>query len=237
MSDIVSPYKEFIKKHFPYSCSFNDENIDLIYLRICENNLVTDIFEKYIINEDYNNGINCNIEFLKGYKVQFNKLLLYLPLNEPSGINFCMRAAIENILKFLYSIYFDEKPQNIMRCKFRDIKERLNNAETQLFIDKEKLNILFDYYGKFSNSIHDKIDKEGDSQLEYMESIIEYGELNLRELDARLFKVLNIYEVFICNIFKIDEKTLSTSEIIRLKNSFSSNRFQKIKDNLYIDKL
>lgn len=228
----TSEYKEFIKKYFPYSGAINDESIELIYSRICENNLVTDIYDKYISNEEYNNGISCYLIFLQRYKNHFNKLLLYIALNDYSGVNFCIRTAIENLLKFLYSIYFNKKFQTVNTTSFRHLKEELNSLETELFIDTGKLNILFTYYGDFSNSIHDKLESY-QSELEYMESIIQSNAFKFNELDGKLIKILNNYELLISNIFKFSEKTFSSSEMIRLKNALSVKRFNKIKEFLY----
>lgn len=223
-------YNEFIKKHFPYSSCNENESIELLYARVCENNLVTEVYEKYILAEEC--GINYHFIFLQKYRNQLNKLLLYLPLNEPSGINFCMRATIENLIKFLYSIYFRVDLQSVTRCKFRHIREGLSGVETESYIDKVKMNILFNFYGNFSNSIHDKVEDQ-EFQLEYMESIIETCAFGLVELEAKVVTMLNIYESLICNIFEIKEETLSSSDILRLKKSLSSNRFKKVVNNLY----
>lgn len=231
MDSITSEYKEFIKKYFPCSGILNDPNIESIYYRICENNLITDIYEKYIGDKTFTN-ISCQIIFLQNYRIQFNKLLLYLPLNDNNCINFCMRAVIENLLKFLYSIYFKENYNNISKCKFRDIRERLNKINANLFMDKNKFNILFSYYGEFSNSIHDK-SYSTEQHLNYLGSIIEANCLNLDYLDKKLLNILNCYEELICTIFKIEERTFSMSENLRLKNSLTPKRVEKIKQFLY----
>lgn len=228
----TSEYKEFIKKYFPYSGVINDESIELIYSRICENNLLTDIYEKYINNEEYNNGISCYLIFLLRYKNHLNKLLIYIALNDYAGVNFCIRTAIENLLKFLYSIYFNKSFKTVNTTSFRHLKEDLNSLQTELFIDTGKLNILFTYYGDFSNSIHDKVESY-QSELEYMENIIQSNAFKLNELDGKLVKVLNNYGALICNIFKFSEETFSSSEILRLKNTLSVKRFEKIKQFLY----
>lgn len=230
----MSEYKEFIKKHFPHSGMINDRHLELIYSRICENNLVTDIYEKYIRNEEHNSSISCHLLFLQRYKNQFNKILLYIPLNDISSVNFCMRVTIENLLKFLYSVYFNKELQDINILSFRHIKEDLNSLETELFINKDKINILTNFYGVFSNLVHEKINKN-QSQLRYLENIIEEGELNLGELDDRLLKTLNAYEELLFNIFKISEKTLSASEILRLKNTLSTKRLEKVRQHFYIE--
>lgn len=230
MYNSKSLYREFVEKHFPFSGIIKNENIDLLYLRVCENNLVTDIFEKYICDKSMSD-ITCQIIFLQRYKIQFNKFLLFLPVNDLFGINSCMRVIIENLLKFFYSIYVYDEFENINKIKFRNIKEKLNKIETDLFMDKESLNVLFNYYGHFSNYIHDKTN-EYESQLKYIESIIELNEINLNELDQKLVKILNIYEKLICKIFKINEETLSVGELIRLKNNLPKKRYEKIKEYL-----
>jgi hypothetical protein len=228
----MSEYKHFIEKHFPNSAIVKTDNIELIYARICENNLITEIFEKYIIGNEYIKNCNYQIIFLRRYKNQLNRLLLYLPLNDLTCINFSLRATAEYLLKFIYSIYFDENLHSITRRKFRDLREGLNKVETDLFIDKAKINILFSYYGEFSNSIHDKIDI-GQSQIEYMESIIECETLDLKSLDDKLLTILNNYQILICNIFKISEQTLSVAETVRLNNILSPKRLTKVRGHFY----
>ncbi|WP_027625745.1 hypothetical protein [Clostridium lundense] len=231
----TSEYKNFIKKYFPYSGVINNPNAELLYFRICENNIITEIYEKYITSENQEQNIACHLEFLQRYRIQFNNLLLYIPISEPNGINFCMRATIENLLKFLYSIYTDDDLKSITVCKFRDIKERLNKLETELFINKDKINNLVSYYGKFSNSIHDK-NCNNKTQLEYMESIIQSNQLDLLGLNNNLLNILNVYETLISNIFRISEKTLSVSDMIRLRNTLTTKRFEKVKKHLYQEK-
>ncbi|WP_462392618.1 hypothetical protein [Clostridium cadaveris] len=234
MNERLNEYRNFIEKFFPCSGVINNNNVELVYFRVCENNIVTDIYEKYIPIKKQEKNISCHLEFLKRYRIHFNNLLLYIPINECNCINFCLRAMVENLLKFLYSVYFDGSLNSITVCKFRDIKEGLNKLETNIFIDKVEIQRLLSYYGKFSNSIHDK-NFDNKTQLDYMESIIRFNQLDLEELDSNLINILNIYEVFVGNIFEISERTLSIGEALRLKNTVSVKRFNKIKQHFFLE--
>lgn len=234
MNDKENEYKEFIERNFPNSGVIENKFINSIYLRVCENNLITNIFQKYILK---NNPTNMHYEllFLKRYQIQFNKILLYMPLNEYSGISFCVRSMLEYLLKFIYSIYINKSKDIINRCSFRHMKEDLNKLELDLEKEKEKLNILFNYYGKYSNLIHDK-ENEYNYDMEYMEGIITNNSLDLEALNVDLINILNIYETLISYIFEINNDTLALAEKIVLKNTIKIKRYNKIIDNLKVQK-
>jgi hypothetical protein len=227
-----SEYLGFIKKHFPNSGIITNECTAIIYSRICENNLITDIYCKYIDNFINNSNVSPYKVFLKRYKNQLNKLLLYLPLYDFSCINFCMRASIENLLKFIYSIYFNKELEVINRCSFRHIREDLNSVETQLYFNKNIIGNLIKSYGEFSNSIHDK-SKHEIYEIEFIENIIQNGTYDISNLDKKILNMLNCYENLMPNVFQVKEEELSAAERVRLKNSLSSKRFEKIIKSFY----
>lgn len=216
-------YKKFIREFFPMSYVINDSNINLIYKRVCENNVITEIYEKCI---ELNNT-QCHISFLKQYRLQFNKLLIYIALNEETGINFCIRSTIEYLLKFIYSLYFDNTVDNINKISFRNIKDDFKDFyDTKLNINENELKKLLTYYGKYSNSIHGKEDDDG--SLEYMGEIIKSKHYDFNKLDETLQQILDSYEIIMKEIFDFDEYPIASTELFRIKNSVSNKRFRKI---------
>ncbi|CAI3561555.1 hypothetical protein [Clostridium neonatale] len=224
-------YVEFLKKYFPYSNIIQDTDRKLIYLRVCENNLFTEIYISRIVNYQ----LQCELIFLKKYREQFNKLLIYIALNEPSGIEFCIRSTIEYILKFFYSIYFDKKFEMISKTSFRNIKDDFNKLETHIFIDKTNIELLLSDYGAYSNSIHGKEINES-SSLEYMENIITLKNNDLKKIDKVLIRILNNYEKLMNNILKIHEINLSTAESIKIIKTLPKKRVEKIQKFYFINK-
>ena len=105
----MSEYIKFLINNFPKTKIISDSNIELCYKRVCENNLICEIVQKYIYKyvED-NQMISPKYLFLERYRIQLNKILLYIPIGDQTIINYGMRSAIENILKFIYTMCFDQ---------------------------------------------------------------------------------------------------------------------------------
>lgn len=67
-----------------------------------------------------------------------------------------MRYSIEQLLKFIYSIYFEKNIADISRTSYRYIKEDIKkNGNIDTYI-KECLLKLYTYYANYSNDLHDK---------------------------------------------------------------------------------
>lgn len=230
MENIIndSEYELFIKKYFPYSNLIDNADRKLIYFRVCENNIITEIYEKYCKNRK----LKCHLLFLKKYREQFNKILIYIALNEPSGIEFCIRSTIEYLLKFLYSIYFEKTFDNISKTSFRNIKDDFKKLDTDIFLDKNIINSLLRDYGTYSNSIHGKKTSMLES-IEYMENIIKLKNYNLSNLDKTLIRIIDNYEILMFSILEISECDLSVAEKIRLKKSLTNKRFNKVEKYFY----
>lgn len=225
MNNCRNEYNTFIKKYFPYSGAIDRKSVEKIYRRINENALITEIFMKYIDKSP----IKSNLEFLKVYKDFFNLLLLYIPINDINSINFCMRIMIESLLKFLYSIYFND---DINKISFRNMKEDFNKLKTDIFFNSKLIEVLFNYYGKYSNSIHNKNNKLN-NHLEFIEKIITNKNTNFNKIDADLLNVLNVYYKIISNIYKFKISTFSTPEWTRLRKNLSPKRLAKFKQSLF----
>lgn len=228
MENKKTDYQKFLLEYFPKSYAINDRAIEKIYQRVCENNLITEIF-KIKIEE---RKLKCCKIFLLNYQIQFNKLLIYIGLNDPTGIDFCIRSSVENLLKFIYSIHSSAGDENINKTSFRHIKEGFKEFNSAIINSKElQLNVLFNYYGRYSNSIHYKNDNFY-SSLNCMEDIIKSKNYDLNKLDKSLLGILNAYEQIISCEIELISKSLSSAELIRLKNNLSKIRYNKFMDSI-----
>lgn len=221
-------YEKFIEDFFPKSFVKESKFKDLIYNRVCENNVISDIYIKYIREQN----ISCQNVFLIKYKEQFNKILLYVAVNEESSIEFCVRATIEYLLKFIYSLYFNKKLEIINRTSFRNLKDDIKTID---FHGKEdiydSINKLFGFYGRYSNSIHGKGNTHN-SGIEYIEDIIQSDHYDLNSLDKTLINILDEYQIIMNSILNIKDNPLSSSELIRIKNTVNSKRYESIIDRI-----
>lgn len=214
-------YEKFLNEYIPKSNLLHNNNANIIYLRVIENLIVTDIFRNYI--SEYK--VECYIEFLDDYKIQYTKMLLYVGINDYEAVTYCIRGLIESLLKFIYSIYIVEQKENIQKLSFRNIKEDLKEFNRNgLNMNIELIIKLCEIYGKYSNAIHGKIDNR--PSLQYIAEIIESENRELRNVEDILLDILNIYEDIMIEILAIE--SLATSELIVLKKSINNNRYSKL---------
>lgn len=217
-------YKDFLKMYIPKSYFINSMTKN-IYSRITENLVVTEIFKNYI-NEC---ELECYIEFLENYKNKYNKLLLYLGINDYESVTYCIRSLIENLLKFIYSIYIIELKENIEMFSYRNIKDELIEfSKNGLEINMELISKLFSIYGEYSKVIHGKENTK--VSIEYIVDIIENKNDKLNNIDQILLKIINIYEDIMIDILKIEY--LSTSDLINLKKMLSKKRFDRFQNSI-----
>lgn len=221
----VDEYRKFLMDYMPKTSFLNYGNTKMVYARVTENVLVTEIFKNQINDKQ----TDCYLEFLEEYKNQFNKSLLYIGINDYSSLEYCVRRTIENLLKFIYSIYIIEPLEYILGLSFRHLKEDLIEfSNSGLQMDIKSIIKLCDIYGRFSNGIHGKNNPK--ISIEYVMDIIEVEDNRLKEIDNTLLNILNIYEEIIGSILEIE--FLSTSELFMLKRNLSNNRFFKVKDKI-----
>lgn len=219
----VNEYKDFVKNNFPKSKLNNNETRDILYKHIYENNLITNIILK---NIEINKKKSGYLDFIIIYKNQLNKLLLCLPLNEKSIAFFFVRSALENLLKHIYSFFIDIEINKVNRTSFRHIKEDLKSSIYHYEINKN-IESLFNYYGKYSNSIHNKYN-EFDLEFNNIENLIINGEIDLKILDDDLVDIMSNYYVIVNNIYSISYESFSSAERLRIHNNLSKNRAHKI---------
>lgn len=225
-------YKKFIETNFPNSGLSNNPSLETLYKRICENNVLTDVLSKYILNSiDEHPELKPELIFFYNYVAYANKLLLYLPLGDFSSIHFCLRSSIEQMLKFLYSCYFSHDFNHIKKTSFRYLKENFRDLNTIPEPCKKSIDLLLKYYGSFSNAVHLKV--KDTMQITFLEDMIKSTDINLSKINDWLIDIINSYQIIICDKFQIKQEDLSTSDIIRLRNNTSKKRFSNILSQMY----
>ena len=91
----MDEYDEFLFKYFP-NANFSKDDKRSLYGLVCENNVMSEIFLKYISSHN----TDFMMYYLR-YRDGINKLLIYVPVNDDIGVYACMRYIIEQILKFI----------------------------------------------------------------------------------------------------------------------------------------
>lgn len=220
----MEEYDYFINQYFPLSHII--DNAKNIYCLVCENNLISKIMLKYInLNVAYTNMVK--LVFYRRFRDGINKILLYLPINEEIGIYACMRYSIEQFLKFIYAIYFDESIERIARVSYRHIKEDIKeNVEIAGEIKKE-LQKVYTYYAKYSNDIHAK-EFEEDEELISLGKIIKSKNEYANDIETDLRNILNSSYRTMQAIFSVKYEMLEASERINIENFPSSKGKKRI---------
>lgn len=218
-------YFHFIKKYYPY-CKASIK-INLVHEKIEENNILLQILINHIkTNYLYLN--NDKLVFLNRYMSGINKILLYIPLNDDIGVDACMRFSIEQVLKFIYSIYFDKSAQSINKTSYRNIKDDFKNIKSEIDIIYDDLSKLNTYYGKYSNNIHKSCYTESDD-LYYLADILTKNDSKIStDIYNDLTKIFKIVDKIIIDIFDIKIEALNISERLRLSNGLSNRRYKYI---------
>lgn len=216
----MSEYRNFLSKFFPYA-DYSEE-FNNIYLRICENNIISEIFKRFVNKEDY------SIFFLDIYLSKFNKLLLYLPLKDQDSIDICIRGSVENLLRFYYCIFEKEQLNKVKKINYRNLKDNLLNQDFFNNVEnKQCLNILLSKYGEYSKSVHiENVNKA--SEIDYLETIILKGEVEYSILDRDILKILNVHLILTSKLLDIKYKEFNTADRLRLNNKLRGGRLNKI---------
>lgn len=220
----MSEYLKFMEKYFPYSLKIPNE--DKIYQLVCENNLMVGIIlsnmdaSRFYLNEE-------KLIFYRRYRDGVNKILIYIPLNDEIGIYACMRYSIEQLLKFIYSIYFEKNIADISRTSYRYIKEDIKknrNIDTDI---KECLLKLYTYYANYSNDLHDK-EVTCNKELDFLGNIIQSENEFADGVEKDLRNILILSYKIMCHVFDIKYNLLNVSERSSLESLKSKGGKRKI---------
>lgn len=220
----MDEYTEFLQKYFPYS-NLSDSNKRDLYNLVCENNIMSEACFNCMDTDKGNLHTDKMMYYLR-YKDGVNKLLIYIPLNDEIGIYACMRYAIEQFLKFIYSIYLTTTTEHINRTSYRHIKEEIKLMTNMPDDVKRKVKGLYTYYAKYSNNIHDK-------RVEYEHELTFLSDL-LKEENKFGDSVSDLRNIIYCgydilvSIFDISYEQLNLSSRMQLAKIKPSKRQKKI---------
>lgn len=218
----MNEYKKFLSKNFP-SIVLYEQYVD-VYKVICKNNILTEIYIKYMSKK-----INCldKTIFLNRYAIGLNKILIYLPLNDAIGINACMRYAVEQFLKFIYSNCTNIDVKKINETSYRHIKEDLKKRNANIRIYNEDLIRLYSYYANYSNDVHDKR-VSLDEEIIFLQSILSDKNNYIKKVYDDIVNITKLFDKMMINLFEIQERMLSMSERLRIKSSIGNKQFDNI---------
>lgn len=182
---------------------------------------MSEIFLKYISSHN----TDFMMYYLR-YRDGINKLLIYVPVNDDIGVYACMRYIIEQILKFIYSLYGENSIEKINRTSYRHIKEEIRLMRNMPEDIKEKVEKLYTYYAKYSNNIHDK-SVNYDHELTFLGEVLKNENKFKGSISDIKNIVFNVYDILI-SIFEITYEQLNLSERIKLSEVIKRNRKEKI---------
>lgn len=220
----TNTYENFVKKFFPYSKIHSD--MELLYKYVCTNNVLTEIYMKYL-----NPHANCleptKLIYLEKYTEGINKLLVYIPLNDNIGVNASMRYIIEQLLKFLYSIYTRDKVEKINITNYRHIKDYFKLNAGTINIDSALLNKIYNYYAKYSNDLHEK-SLNAEDKLLCLQKLLTRDNNYIDKVIKDLKEIIVLCNKIIIRIFNIKLENLSVAERLRLKSVLSNKMYKEI---------
>ncbi|MBA4697826.1 MAG: hypothetical protein H2212_00180 [Ruminococcus sp.] len=220
----MGDYENFISKYFPQASI--QENAEGLYNLVCESNIVSAVFLRYMDTEKYNLTEEKKLYYIR-FRDAVNKLLFYVPLNDGIGIFSCMRYLLEQYLKFIYAIHFDIDISKINITSYRHIKEDIKES---YLIDqkvKEKIERIYSFYAKYSNDVHDK-DTTNDNELTFLEDILKGKNAFWGTTVDDLRKILDVtYDILEC-LFEINFEDLNSVERMKISKMKSRKRSRKI---------
>ncbi|CDI49205.1 hypothetical protein [Clostridium tetani] len=216
----MSNFNEFLQEFFPRHPSKKSRNLEEIYKKICENNMLTDIFINKINTED----VNDKKIFLSLYRNKFVKVLLYIGLNDIDSINYCIRSSVEYLLKFLFSVQNNSEVGIANKTSYRYLKESLKDINKEIYCDMHKdIDPLISAYGNFSNKLHGK-DIKINNETKYLQEILTQESIPYKKLCESICEIVDCYEIIMIKILKLNITKLSASEIFRITNFWNNDK-------------
>ena len=222
MAMMSNVYIEFLKKNFPSLNLDNEKILEKIHLKICENNIMSDFFLANILNV----YPNAKSEYIKIYKLQMNRILIYIGINDQNVLNFCFRSFIESILKLIYSLQNNYEIEKINKTSFRFLGDSLKDDKKSLYPNmKNDISKLLSYYGQYSNDIHGK-NINVQNEIEYMQLILSSNNsINYNKIYTDLNNIIKIYELILITALNL---TMESSVVFRLSKILSNDQIKAI---------
>lgn len=219
-------YIEFTKKHIPNSAFLLlQENKQREFFYIIHGSMVLlDIF----INHCKLNGKSEEIEnFLLGFRHNFNKLLLTVPLNDENIISYNLRVTVEILLKTIIFLSSEYSLQDTNNMTFREIEDFFNR-ENHSWSPEEKQQIgeLKKIYGENSKILHIK-DIQNIEYTEYLEEIITNKTDYMDRIINQIKHFKRSLENVLINLLEIDKNKFSSYERSNLQENLGEKWFKK----------
>lgn len=220
--EMSNKYIEFLAENFPNLPLKRKKTLEKIHKKVCENNIMSDFF---LINV-HENYPHAKLEYIKIYKLQLNKILIYIGINDQDAISFCFRCFIEDILKFVYSLQNDYELDKINKTNFRFLSESLKDDTKQLYTGmKDDISKLLSYYGQYSNGVHGK-NIDIDNEVEYMKLIISNEDnVDYNKLYRDLNNIVKLYELILIKSLKLK---LDSTVVFRLEKIMTNDEIKEI---------
>ncbi len=130
------------------------------------------------------------------------------------------------LLKFFYSIFFNLTINDINKTSYRHIKDDLKNREATIKLDQKDLEVLYTYYAKYSNDVHDK--STSSQEIGFLEEILKGDNRFIKQIYNDLLKLTKQYDKIMINLFSIVTNDLTLAELQRKHRYMNSKQYTNL---------
>lgn len=130
------------------------------------------------------------------------------------------------LLKFFYSICFNLTINDINKTSYRHIKDDLKNREATIKLDQKDLEVLYTYYAKYSNDVHDK--STSSQEIGFLEEILKGDNRFIKQIYNDLLKLTKQYDKIMINLFSIATNDLTLAELQRIHRYMNSKQYTNL---------
>lgn len=130
------------------------------------------------------------------------------------------------LLKFFYSIFFNLTINDINKTSYRHIKDDLKNREATIKLDQKDLEVLYTYYAKYSNDVHDK--STSSQEIGFLEEILKGDNRFIKQIYNDLLKLTKQYDKIMINLFSIVTNDLTLAELQRIHRYMNSKQYTNL---------
>ena len=129
-------------------------------------------------------------------------------------------------MKFFYSIFFNLTINDINKTSYRHIKDDLKNREATIKLDQKDLEVLYTYYAKYSNDVHDK--STSSQEIGFLEEILKGDNRFIKQIYNDLLKLTKQYDKIMINLFSIVTNDLTLAELQRIHRYMNSKQYTNL---------